>query len=73
LFGNFEIVGLEAFNFGEAQGLIDHNLDGVKIGLYLKNFIADFTGGHPLYINLLCQELIFLSSFYVQDEIYAPS
>jgi predicted transcriptional regulator len=72
LFGNFEIVPLEPFNFSEAQGLIDHNLEGVKIGLHLKNFIADFTGGHPLYINLLCQELICLSGVYSQDEIYAP-
>jgi len=72
LFGNFEIIPLEPFNFSEAQGLIDHNLEGVKIGLYLKNFIADFTGGHPLYINLLCQELICLSAVYAQSEIYAP-
>jgi len=72
LFGNFETILLEPFNFSEAQGLIDHNLDGVKIGLYLKNFIADFTGGHPLYINLLCQELICLSGVYAQHEIYAP-
>ena len=72
LFGNFENVALEPFNFNEAQGLIDHNLEEVKIGLHLKNFIADFTGGHPLYINLLCQELICLSGVYVQHEIYAP-
>ncbi|MDE1920082.1 MAG: ATP-binding protein [Candidatus Omnitrophica bacterium] len=72
LFGNFEVISLEPFNFLEAQGLIDHNLNGVKLGLYLKNFIADFTGGHPLYINLLCQELIYLSGVYAQKEIYAP-
>lgn len=72
LFGNFEIVPLEPFNFSEAQGLIDHNLEGVKIGLHLKNFVADFAGGHPLYINLLCQELICLSGVYAQQEIYAP-
>jgi predicted transcriptional regulator len=72
LFGNFETILLEPFNFSEAQGLIDHNLDGVKIGLYLKNFMADFTGGHPLYINLLCQELICLSGVHAQKEIYAP-
>jgi len=72
LFGNFETIALGSFNFSEAQGLIDHNLEGVKIGLYLKNFMADFTGGHPLYINLLCQELICLSGVYAQHEIYAP-
>ena len=72
LFGNFENIALDPFSFNEAQGLIDHNLEGVKLGLHLKNFIADFTGGHPLYINLLCQELICLSGVYSQGEIYAP-
>ncbi|MBF0570377.1 MAG: ATP-binding protein [Candidatus Omnitrophica bacterium] len=72
LFGNFETIPLQPFNFSEAQGLIDQNLDGVKIGLHLKNFMADFAGGHPLYINLLCQELICLSGVYAQQEIYAP-
>jgi len=72
LFGNFETVFLDPFNFSEAQGLIEHNLEGIKVGLHLKNFIADFTGGHPLYINLLCQELICLSGVYAQHEIYAP-
>ena len=72
LFGNFEIIPLDPFNFSEAQGLIEHNLDGIKMGLHLRNFIADFTGGHPLYINLICQELICLTGVYVQKEIYAP-
>lgn len=72
LFGNFEMIHLESFNFSEAQGLIDVNLEGVKISLNLKNFIADFTGGHPLYINLLCQELICLSGVYAQQEIFSP-
>ena len=72
LFGNFEVIGVEPFNFSEAQGLMDHNLKCVKIGRHLKNFIADFTGGHPLYINLLCQELICLSGVHAQPEIYAP-
>jgi len=72
LFGNFETIYLAPFNFSEAQGAIEHNLEGVKLGMHLRNFIADFTGGHPLYINLLCQELICLSGVYAQQEIYAP-
>lgn len=72
LFGNFEIVEVLPFDLSSAQGLIDHNLDGIKIGLYLKNFLADFTGGYPLYINMLCQELICLTAIHRQEEIYAP-
>ena len=72
LFGNFETIEISPFTFAEAQGLIDHNLKEIKIGLHLKNFVVDFTGGHPLYINLLSHELICLRGVYHQEEIYAP-
>ena len=72
LFGNFEIIEILPFDSSASQGLIDHNLEGIKIGLYLKNFLADFTGGYPLYINMLSQELISLTAIHRQQEIYAP-
>lgn len=72
LFGNFEIIDVLPFDLSSSQGLIDHNLDGLKIGLYLKNFLADFTGGYPLYINMLSQELICLAALHRQEEVYAP-
>ncbi len=72
LFGNFETIPVSPFDLGSSLGLIDRHLSGVKMGLYLKNFLADFTGGRPLYINILCQELIALSGIYRQQEIYAP-
>ena len=72
LFGNFEIIAVGPFDLATSQGLIDHNLEGIKIGLHLKNFITDFTGGFPLYINMLCQELICLTAIHQQKEIYAP-
>ncbi len=72
LFGNFETLRLGVFDFSNSQQLIDRNLNEIKIGLQLKNFLVDFTGGHPLYINILSQELICLSGVYRQDEIYAP-
>jgi len=72
LFGNFEVIDVSPFDLAASGGLIDHNLEGVKIGLHLKNFIADFTGGYPLYINMLSQELIGLTTMHRQAEIYAP-
>jgi hypothetical protein len=72
LFGNFEVIDVVPLDLATAQGLIDHNLEGIKIGLYLKNFLADFTGGYPLYINMICQELISLAALHRQEEIYAP-
>ncbi len=72
LFGNFETLRVGVFDFASSQQLIDRKLNEVKIGLQLKNFLVDFTGGHPLYINILSQELIALSGIHRQDEIYAP-
>ena len=72
LFGNFEIMELGAFDLATSLKLIDRHLEDIKFGLQLKNFMADFTGGQPLYINILCQEMIALSGVYGQKEIYAP-
>jgi len=72
LFGNFEVIPVLPFDTTAGQQMMDHHLAGIKIGLQLKNFMADFTGGHPLYINILCQELIYLCGVYGQKEIYAP-
>ncbi len=72
LFGNFEIIEVLPLDLPTSQGLLDHNLQDIKIGLYLKNFLADFTGGYPLYINMLSQEMISLTALHRQQEIYAP-
>ncbi|HBR14689.1 MAG TPA: hypothetical protein DD723_03980 [Candidatus Omnitrophica bacterium] len=72
LFGNFEVVMVDAFDLQTSQEFIDHNLKGIKLGTQLRNFLTDFTGGHPLYLNLICQELFNLSAVHKQSEIYMP-
>lgn len=72
LFGNFEAISILPFDVTASQQLMDRHLDGIKTGLQLKNFMADFTGGHPLYINILSNELISLCGVHRQEEIYAP-
>jgi hypothetical protein len=72
LFGNFEIVEVDPFDLKSSQEFIDYKLTDIKIGAQLKNFLTDFTGGHPLYLNLICNELISLSAVYKQGEIYMP-
>ncbi len=72
LFGNFEVLELGVFDLPTSLKLMDNHLEELRIGLQLKNFLADFTGGHPLYINILCQEMTALSGVYGQKEIYAP-
>lgn len=72
LFGNFEVIDVGVFDVPSSLQLMDKRLDHIKLGLQLKHFLADFTGGHPLYINILSQEMINLSGVYGQKEIYAP-
>lgn len=72
LFGNFEEIYVTPFDLVTSQQLIDKHLSQLKMGLQLRHFLADFTGGHPLYINILCQELISLSGVFRQEEVYAP-
>ena len=72
LFGNFETVLLEPFDSATSQQLIGQTLHPLRIGMHLKSFLTDFTGGHPLYLNLITKELIYLSAFYKQTEVYVP-
>jgi len=72
LFGNFEIVYLEPFDLSASHEFIGNNLPNIKIGAGLRNFLTDFTGGHPLYLYLICQELINLCAIHKQTEIYMP-
>jgi len=72
LFGNFEIVEVAAFDLKTSQAFIDENLKTIKMGLHLKNFLIDFTGGHPFYLSLIVQEVIRLSELHGQSEIFLP-
>jgi len=72
LFGNFEIVPVDPFNLRQSQEFIVSRMGGINMGIQLKNFLADFTGGRPLYLDILLHELVSLASIYKQQEIYAP-
>jgi len=72
LFGNFETIDIETFDVQTSRWFVRHNLADIKIGDQLCNFLADFTGGHPLYLNLICRELRNLSAIHNQHEIYQP-
>lgn len=72
LFGNFEVIPVGPFDSKTSQAFVEYNLGDVKIGAQLRNFIIDFTGGHPLYLHLLIQEIYNLASIYRQSEVYMP-
>lgn len=72
LFGNFEIIPVEPFDLHESQEFVAARMGSVNVGRQLKNFLADFTGGRPLYLDIIVHELLNLASIYKQQEIYAP-
>lgn len=72
LFGNFEVVLVEPMDSKTCREFIDYQLSGIKIKDPLRNFLIDFSGGYPLYLTLICQELRTLCAVHSQDEIYSP-
>lgn len=72
LFGNFEMVEIEAFDLKTSHEFIECSLKEIKIGSQLKNLLVDFTGGHALYLNLICQEVVNLTALHQQPEVYMP-
>ncbi|MCP4649936.1 MAG: ATP-binding protein [PVC group bacterium] len=57
LFGNFEIVNLEPFNETIAKTFIDNKLQNIQIRSAFKNFIIQFTGGYPFYLDAITEQL----------------
>jgi len=72
LFGNFEVVHVHSFDLKTSCAFIDNCIDDVKISDPIKCFLVDFTGGHPLFLRLICQELGNLCKMHQQKEIFIP-
>lgn len=72
LFGNFEMINVGPFDAVTSQKFIEHNLGDIKMGATLRGFLTDFTGGHPLYLNLICREINHLCALHSQAEAYVP-
>ena len=72
LFGNFETIEVDTFNGTVSRQCIRHILGDIIIGEPVCNFLADFTGGHPLYLNLIGRELINLCAVHKQSEVFQP-
>ncbi|MCA9402974.1 MAG: ATP-binding protein [Candidatus Omnitrophica bacterium] len=72
LFGNFEMVEMDAFDHRHSQDFIEYLLEGHQIGNQLCHFLTEFTGGYPLYLQLVCREVMNLRARFQQSEIYLP-
>ncbi len=72
LFGHFEILNITPFDVKTSREFIEHNLKEIRMQDPLKNFLIDFTGGHPFYLSLICQEMLTLSAIHQQEEVFLP-
>lgn len=72
LFGHFEIIDIEPFTLKVSQEFIACNLGTIQMKDQLKNFLVDFTGGHPFYLNMLLGELVQLCQVHRQGEVFLP-
>lgn len=58
LFGNFEIIAIEPFDIKISGQYLEHKLQGLNLDIALKNFIVHFTGGYPLYLEVISDALL---------------
>ncbi len=72
LFGNFEMIEITTFDDKTSREYIRQQFSALQIRDDLRDFLIDFTGGHPLYLRLLCKELVDLARAYGQNEIFIP-
>lgn len=72
LFGDFEIIQIDPFDSRTSQEFIRLHLHEVKINGLLESFLIDFTGGQPLSLRLICEELFNLCVIHNQKEIFRP-
>ncbi|MFH0877304.1 MAG: ATP-binding protein [Candidatus Omnitrophota bacterium] len=57
LFGNFETIELQAFSAATSLLLIQQVLADIFVPKEYTDFLIHFTGGHPFYLHIICQEL----------------
>lgn len=57
LFGNFEVITIEPFDMHTSGRYLDQCLVSLKPDPGLKDFIINFTGGYPLYLELIADAL----------------
>jgi hypothetical protein len=58
LFGNFEVINIEPFDIPTSEEYLDNKLSGSGVGQGVKDFLVNFTGGYPLYLEMISNALI---------------
>jgi hypothetical protein len=53
LFGNFEVVTVEPFDIRTSEEFLKERLPQAELSLPLRDFIVNFTGGYPMYLDVV--------------------
>jgi len=67
LFGNFEVITIEPFDIKVSEKYLEYRLSGLNLNNSLKNFLVHFTGGYPLYLEVISDALLKQSEFHLAD------
>jgi len=57
LFGNFEVVTIDPFDIHTSSRYLDQSLPDLRLKPGIKDFVINFTGGYPLYLELIADAL----------------
>ncbi len=57
LFGNFELISLEPFDIKASSRFLDYKLSAPRLDPGLRDFIVHFTGGVPMYLDVISEAL----------------
>jgi hypothetical protein len=69
LFGNFELITIEPFDIKVSEQYLKYRLDGLNLDDTLKGFIVHFTGGYPLYLEVISDSLLKSNQINNQDNL----
>jgi len=58
LFGNFQVLNVEPFDIKTSEQYLKNKLGALDIDQDSRNFIVHFTGGHPLYLEVISDALL---------------
>lgn len=57
LFGNFEVINVEPFDIAASERYLEQNISGLNLTTPLRNFLVHFTGGYPVYLEVISEEI----------------
>ncbi|MDD4953604.1 MAG: ATP-binding protein [Candidatus Omnitrophica bacterium] len=58
LFGNFEVLTVEPFDIKSADKYLQERFKGTQLNRGHRDFLAHFTGGFPMYMNVVCDAIL---------------